>query len=197
MSKFIFKEDSQTKRFGILKNGQKPPPVYSFDGRMSAWTKRIKTWDDPKFWTKESGIEYLKNTFVEATDWVCQFIADKNYPASGEILFSWDGSQWTKYSPAIASEKYFRFKLWIPVKNAPAKIFFTKSYFAMEELSFQYQKWRLENPTLILNGYGQVYGSREQLFSFGEQVPRFAYFDTQKNTAYYHNTRRAIDVYEF
>ena len=85
--KFEFFKDSRAKLVCISHSGT-PFTRYSFDGRVGEFSKKLRLYDDINQFTFQKGVRYLELMFereLSDQDWRSVFIADKNYPQSGQI----------------------------------------------------------------------------------------------------------------
>jgi hypothetical protein len=209
-SKFEFKQDSLTKLVMFQKGATKPELLYSFDGRKTK-TGRIRIWDDAKFQNDfDKGVEYLKEMFSKkysAGDYQSVYIATRDYNKHGGTMIcrhvngSWTTDVTTPVAPVVLpTEQYFMCKLWLPLEKSNIT-FYTKDYFPLEDLRFQYQKWREANPKAIIKGFGTLYGNLDgELHLPSEKnIKRiYSYYFDWKSENFYHNqTRRVAGVNEF
>jgi hypothetical protein len=207
-AQFEFKADSATKLVMFPQNGGKPDVVYSFDGRITK-SGRIKIWDDPKFQSNEAaGIEYLKQLFqnkYSTGDFRSVYIATKDYDRNnGQMICRYANGCWTNAAAAVTPvaplENYFLCKMWLPVATGNM-VFYTRDVFPLENLRFQYQKWRKANAQAVIKGFGLLYGSTdgELYLPTDKNVPRIYsyYFDWQSENFYHNQTRRVAGVNEF
>jgi hypothetical protein len=224
--KFTFVEDSRSKLVCINPNDLKFTH-YSFDGRESAFSQKLKLWDHPNQFTFERGVSYLKAYFEKKLanqEWRSVFISDSAYPSGGkiEIYRNLKLNLWQPTKPIYETTpsvfqtipELFLFKLWVPIYNAPAKIFFSNSgidpqtgevnkYEAILSLKAQYLKW-IQSTKLRPQERGQVYGNGDMIYNQGDTPPNTYYFDTNAVEIYYHHTKRrpqilvkAIQIYQY
>lgn len=216
---FQFVKDSRSKLVCISHSGT-PFTRYSFDGRVGEFSKKLRLFDDKNQFSFEKGMRYLELMFereLSNQDWRSVFIADKNYPQSGQIVqyFDFNSKKWTPNKPVkppnaqaeTATEPLsFIFKLWVPIYGQRAKVFFSQSgldtdtgefnpYQALLSIMAQFNQFKQKN-TQRLQPFGKLYGTGEEIYGLDDSPPCLYYFDCETVDVYYHNTKKRIDLYK-
>ncbi len=193
---------------------------YSFDGRMNRAGTAPKTYDKANNWNADNGLQYLLDLFDKEhrnnPAMTYAFIADSNYPASGDIKQVWSvtNNDWTTQVLDNASRfqhikakkvqpDCYTFRLSVPLKSEKdtqkwVNFFTTENQIgsALLNLIGQFNTWQTLNPDKV-QPIGQIYGSAQSLYDVAErEVPRFAWFDTPNLLPKYHRTQRVIQGYQ-
>lgn len=192
---------------------------YSFDGRMNQAGTAPKAFDKPQHWNADNGFQYLLNMFEKEfrnnPTLTYAFIADSNYPASGQIKQVWSVTEreWTtqvldnalRYRQVQLTRQMptcYTFRLSIPLFKVDELQkwvnFYTSEKLvsqALLKLIGEFQAWQTLNPGRA-QLKGQIFGSNKTLYDISErEIPRYAWFDVPSLLPKYHQTQRVIKEY--
>lgn len=194
--------------------------LYSFDGRYHEFSKKPRYWDNAQHFTLNNALFYLKTKFLHDWDniqWRSVFIRTNHFPGIKLSVRDLNNNIWVddpthQPPPPLSADRYltdqkpafFIYKLWHPMYDAPAQVFYNRSGFdpdtgefnpwqAILSIIAQFKEFAKTTPHRY-PPFGKIYGDGKTLYSEADKPKSTLYFDANMMTAYYHNTKRKPQI---